>query len=174
MKYITNPKVTVAPDGKSGSLTFDIIEKDFNQILTTRVSHGYLHRDNHRHPRRIQSSNEAVFVESPYAKAAMSNEVIAEIMAAVEPFTSFPPVLKAGMKPNAVHVISELPVKFQWQMTDDPAPKSKDTPKEAVWNDIAGETNAHLDETKIPKGLFVRLIITNGAGKTISAPHQIK
>jgi len=162
MKTLIQPQVTVAEDGKSATIVVQIVDVPFNALLTTRVSHGHLNPDNMAHPRRIQSSNQAVFLEAPGVKVAMPNETIAAIFAAIEPKTTFAPVLKKD-KDGSIKVISETPVKLQWQVSDDG--KS--------WTDVAGANAPVLQSCNIKPGQWKRLTATNAAGKLESKPIQI-
>lgn len=173
MKTLTKPKITV--NGDEITIVAKIVEQPFNKLLVTRVSHGHVNPDNVRHPRRIQSSNEAVFIESPAGKFAMPNEVIAAIAAHACPESSFAPVFVAGSTPDGVKVTSETEVTYQWQVSDNPAPiadKPNTSPPEAVWTDIPTATNAKLDQTLVAEKKWVRCVATNLTGKTISKPIQ--
>ena len=64
MKSLQNPVTKVSADGKKCTVEFDIIEKDFTQFLVQRVTVGHLSKENMRHPRHVQISEEAVFVKA--------------------------------------------------------------------------------------------------------------
>ena len=156
----------MSEDGKKLTVVFDVAEQPFNSLLTTRVSHAYVNPLHQAHPRRFQSSNAAVFCEAPAgdgttATAAILNEVLADIFAALEPKTSFVPQLKK-MDTGKVHVVSELPVTFQWQVSSDGN----------QWTDIAGATAQNLDDAATQPGQWARLVITNKKGATITKPVQ--
>lgn len=166
MKTITSSKSTLSADGKELTIVCQVSDQPFNSLLTTRVSHAYSNPLHQAHPRRIQSSNAAVFCEGPCgngktAKAAIMNEVLAEIFAALEPMTTFAPQLKKTAD-GTVHVISETPVTFQWQVSAD----------NKAWADIAGATAAMLDDSTIPAGQWTRLVMTNSTGATMTKPKQ--
>ena len=166
MKTITSSKSTLSADGKELTIVCQVSDQPFNSLLTTRVSHGFVNPLHQAHPRRIQSSNAAVFCEAPAgkgktAKAAIMNEVLADIFAALEPLTTFAPQLKK-MADGTVHVISETPVTFQWQVSTD----------KVNWKDIPGATAATLDAAATTVGDWSRLVITNATGTTITNPTQ--
>ena len=118
MKTITAAKATLSADGKTVTAVFDVSDQPFNSLLTTRVSHGFVNPLHPAHHRRIQSSNAAVFCEARGAKAAIMNEALADVFAALEPKTTFLPQLKKT--PNGtIQVISETPVTLQWQSSVD-------------------------------------------------------
>lgn len=162
MKTITQGKATLSPDGKTLTVVFDVADQPFNSLLTTRVSHGYSNPLHTKHPRRIQSSNAAVFCEAPGVKAAILNEALIDIFNGFAPDTSFVPQLKK-VDSGAINVISELPVIFQWESSADGK----------TWANIAGANSAKLDTAAIPAGTWKRLVIANAKGKTISTPTQI-
>ena len=173
MKTLTDPKISVT--GDQITICATIVDKPFNALLVTRVSHSYINPDNPRHPRRIQSSNEAVFLEAPGAKVAIPNEFITAVIAVVEPRSSFAPILHHHSKPGDIKVVSELPHTVQWQICDDPKPFSTvhDTPPPpAVWTDIPGETSEKLDESKVPTGHWVRAVLVNASGTSITIPTK--
>jgi hypothetical protein len=174
MKTLSNPLITIT--GNKLTLTADIVDQQFNQILTTRVSHGHVHGEHHRHKRDIQSSSEAVFVKyGCHGAFALTNDFLIQCAAEVEPRTSFAPVFKEGSSPKGVAVISETSAQFQWQVSDDPTPKAvKDhtPPPPAVWTDIPGATKDSLDEAAVKKGQWVRCVAVNATGKTISQPAK--
>ena len=166
MKTITSAEATLSADGKTLTVICDVSEQPFNSLLTTRNSHFHINPLHDAHPRRIQSSNAAIFCEAPTpdhktAKAAILNEAVAAIFAVLEPQTTFLPQLKK-MDTGAIHVISEIPVTFQWQVSDD----------NKTWMDIAGQTGANLDDAATQPGQWSRLVITNAAGSTIGPPLQ--
>jgi hypothetical protein len=162
MKTLINPQVTVAEDGKSATIVVQIVDAPFNGLLTTRTTHTHLNPDNMAHPRRIQSSNQAVFLEAPGVKVAMLNETIAAIFAAIEPKTTFAPVLKKE-KDGTIKVLSETPVKLQWQVSDDGK----------AWTDVAGANARVMQSGDIKPGQWKRLVATNATGKFESRPVQI-
>lgn len=174
MKTLTSPQITV--DGDKITIVSTIKDLPFNNLLTTRVSHGHLHPENLRHPRRIQSSSAAVFVESPAGKIAIPNQFIAAIAAYAFPASSFTPVFKAGSNPNKVMVVSETPVTFQWQVSDNEAfvisDKPNTAPTPAVYTDIPNATGDSLDESLVKSKQWIRCVATNLAGQTISKPIQ--
>ena len=172
MKTLTNPRTTISTDGKTATIVVDIEDLQFNAMLTTRVSHGHLHPEHMAHPRRIQSSNAAVFLESPGAKVAITNDTLAAIISVIEPRTSFAPVFKKSSVPGNVKVVSETPVTFQWQISDNAFPEGIYPPPVAVWSNIDGATAETLDESKVPVGKWIRCIATNATGSTITKPAK--
>lgn len=175
MKTVKNPVVTISADGKTGSLTFEIADVAFSNILTSRISHGHANAENMSHRRYIQSSNAAVFVSSSKGKVAFENEFMAAIAAAVDPLTTFAPVLKKTKLPNSVSVASETPVKYQWQISDAAFPKAtqQHTPAPAaVWTDIPDAALETLDESKVPEGKWARCMVSNASGSVFSKPIQ--
>jgi hypothetical protein len=177
MKTISNASVKISDDGKSVTITAELVDAPWSEMLTTRVTHPHLNPDNIKHVRHVQSSNAAVFVRHGCHALAVPNDVFVAIAAAIEPKTSFPPVFKQGTVPPTVEVISECCVSFQWQVSDDAFPKAAKpdvAPEPAVWTDIEGQTTNTIDETKVAKGKWVRVIATNASGSTISQPAQVK
>ena len=172
MKTIINPRTVVAPDGKSAVITVDIVDQPFNAMLITRVTHTHLNPTNVKHPRHIQSSSEAVFVRSRNGTAAMPNDTVIEIFAAIEPATTFAPVFKKNATPVSVAVASELPATFQWQISDYVSSAPTPPPASAKWSDIPGATNAKLDESALKDGQWVRCVASNAVGSTASQPVQ--
>ena len=175
MKTLTDPKITVT--GDQITICATIKDLPFNGLLVTRVSHGHVNPANPSHPRRIQSSNEAVFVEAPGEKVSFPNSFVAAIAAAVAPKTTFAPILDQSSTPGDVKVISELPYTVQWQQSDDAMPKATkpDTlPPQAVWTDIAGENSEKLDESAVKVGQWIRCVLSNASGVRISNPAQKK
>ena len=161
MKIITGAKCTISADGKTITAVMDVDEQPFNSMLLTRVSHGYANPLHPAHHRRIQSSNAAVFLESTDERAAIANEALVDIFNTFAPNTTFLPQLKK-VDSGEIHVISELPVTFQWQSSTD----------NKTWADIAGATAAKLDESIIKPGDWFRLVITNAKGQSIVAPMK--
>jgi hypothetical protein len=161
MKTLVEPKITVT--GDSITICAKIKEMPFNGFLSTRVSHFYLHPDHLAYPRRVQSSNQAVFVESPDAKFAIPNDVVIAIAAASEPLVTFAPKFKRGVPLPKVQVISETPHSLQWQISDSALGDFKD---------IEGATTDTLDETKVEKGKWVQCVVTNATGKTTTPPAE--
>jgi len=158
MKTITAAKATLSPDGKTLTAVFDVADQPFNALLTTRVSHTFINPLHSAHHRRIQSSNAAVFCESRQTKAAILNEALAEVFAALDPATTFAPQLK--QYDGKVNVISETPVTLQWQVSDDGK----------TWSDIPGATGPTLDDAATKPGQWSQLVITNSTGRTVSQP----
>jgi hypothetical protein len=177
MKTLINEKVVLSADGKSVTIIADVVDQPFSGLLVTRVSHHHVNPDNIKHPRRIQSSNEAVFMEAPGTKAAIPNKFIAAIFAAIEPKTTFAPIFKKTSVPGDVQIISETPVTYQWQVSDDAFPKAtadRTPPPPAVWADISGEINPKTDLASVKLGQWIRCVASNASGKTISKPAQKK
>jgi hypothetical protein len=175
MKTVQNPVVKIAADGKSGTVSFDIVDNTYNGILTSRTSHGYCNPDNMRHRRYIQSSNEAVFVESAKARVAFMNHFFAIIAAYVDPLTTFAPEIKKGSALGVVNQSSETPVSYQWQVSNNAFPLAvapHTPPPPAVWTDVQGQTAASLDESIIKTGQSIRCIITNSTGVSITKPAK--
>lgn len=171
MKTLRHAEISV--EGDTITIKAKIVDQPFSGILITRVTHGHLNLENTRHPRRIQSSSEAVFVEAPNAKVAIPNKFISRIAAAMEPLTSFPPKVRPESQPNAILVWSEIPATYQWQISDNPKPiadKPHTPPPPAIWTDIDGETKNTIDESKIENGKWIRCVVKNGAGTTITVP----
>jgi hypothetical protein len=176
MKTLTNYKIKLSDDGKSVSITADVIDQPFSGMLITRVSHGHQNPVNTKYIRRIQSSNEAVFVESRQGKFALSNDFVAAIAAVVEPKTTFAPHFHKNSVPANVSVASETPVTYQWQISDNAYPEASEPhtpPPAAIWTDIVGATDAKLDETKIANGKWIRCVATNATGATITQPARL-
>lgn len=172
MKTLKNAQVKLSEDGKSVTIVCDVVWQEVNHLLTTRVSHGHLNADNMKHPRMIQSSNTAVFLKSRNGNFSIPNDVIAAIAAVVEPKSTFSPVIKTGSTPENLMVISELPVTYQWQISDNPKPEGKYPPPVALWKDIAGATLKSVDENSIADGKWIRCVISNAAGSIITHPAQ--
>jgi len=169
MKSLTNSKATVSPDGRSVTITADIVDKDYSLILAQRVSIGYLNRKNMRHPRLVQLSNEAIFVKAYGERFAFDFEDLIAIATQVNPKTSFAPVFGDSTSPLAVNAISELPVTYQWQFTDVNNPR-----KDTAWIDVAGGTSATLAAGSVPAKNWVRCVATNAAGTKTSDPQIVK
>jgi len=166
MKTIISSKSTMSADGKELTIVCQVSDQPFNSLLTTRVTHAYSNPLHQAHPRRIQSSNAAVFCEAPAgggktAKAAVLNEVLAEIFAALEPRTTFLPQVKKAAD-GTTHVISETPVTFQWQASTD----------NVNWKDIPGQTDGNLAPSATADGEWSRLVITNSTGSTVTKPTK--
>lgn len=171
MKTLRSAEISV--EGDTITIKAKIVDQPFQGILITRVTHGHLNHENMRHPRRIQSSSEAVFVEAPMAKIAIPNKLVSRIAAAMEPMTSFPPKIKRESKPNEILVCSEIPVTYQWQISNNPKPiadKPHTPPPPAIWNDISGETSNIIDESKVEVGKWIRCVVKNAAGTLITVP----
>ena len=162
MKTLINPQTTVSADGKTATIVVQIADVAFNALLTTRVTHGHINPINRAHPRRIQSSNQSVFLEAPGVKVAIPNETLAAIFSVIEPKTTFAPVLKKN-KDGTVSIISETPVTLQWQVSADAK----------TWSDIAGATSATLADGLVKLGEWKRLTATNASGKFESRPVLI-
>lgn len=173
MKTIKNPIVTLSPDGKKVTIVCDVVWQEVNHMLTTRVSHGHLNSEHVKHPRVVQSSNTATFLKSRHGHFSMPNEVLVAIAAAVEPRTTFAPQFKRTSKPGCVECVSETPVTYQWQISDDAFPTGTfgNVPV-AVWTDIAGATSATLDENLIADKKWIRCVATNATGSTVTKPAQ--
>ncbi len=174
MITLLNPRTVVAADGKSCTVTLDIVDQPFNAMLVTRVSHHHTNPDNPAHPRRIQSSSEAVFLESPKFKGAIPNDTIAAIFAAIAPQSTFAPAVSQS-KDGKITVASETPVTLQWQVTDEvkPHPQVSGGPRpEVVWTDIPGATSGALADDAIKPGQWKRLVAINASGRFESRPVQ--
>jgi len=186
MKTLINEKAIVSKDGKSVTITADIIEKDYPQWMVQRVTVGHLNPVNIAHPRHVQISGDAVFIKGGGTSVAFSNDGLVAIAAAIEPKTSFAPVIRKLTPENlTVQIDSELSPDFQWQISDDAFPKPKiPTPRPpsgtklvappAVWANIEGQTVATLDPSKVTKGQWVRCVASSEAGSMTSNPVQIK
>lgn len=161
MKTLTQPQVTI--NGDTVTITAKIVDMPWNRMLLTKTTHGYVNPDNMKHPRRVVASSSAVFLEAPAGKVAMPNDFFAAISAAIEPKTTFAPVLQKGSTPNKVTVLTELPHTVQWQEADSAV---------GPWTNIAGATTDALDESTVANGKWVRCQITNAAGVTNSKPAQ--
>ena len=155
MKSIQKCTFNIAADGKSGTMAFEIVDAPFNRLLISRNTHNHSNPDATKHPRHIQSSNEAVFVFSRMIGFFIPNKCIAQLAAAVEPKTTFAPVFKKDGT-----VASEIPVTYQWQVSDDGK----------TWTNINGETNPTVDAADIKPGQWTRCIATNANGSTTSNP----
>jgi|ERR1700722_9493418 len=186
MKTLQGVKTTMSADGKSVTITADIIEKDFPQFMVQRVTVGHLNPANMAHPRHIQVSGDALYIKSFGNGVALSLDSLVAIAAVIEPKTSFAPVLKKLTADSlTVQISTELNPDFQWQISDDAFPKAKiPTPRPpsgtklvappAVWTDIEGQTTATLDPSKVKKGQWVRCVASSEAGSMTSNPVQIK
>lgn len=172
MKTLVNEKVTLSSDGKTVNITAEIKDIPFSGLLVTRVTHQHINPENIHHGRAIQSSNEAVFLKTRNGSVAFPNDFMANIAMAVEPLTSFPPKLKKSSKPGALEVVSELPVTYQWQISDNAFPEGVHPPPVAIWTDIPSATSATLDESTIAIGKWIRCVITNGAGTFTTNPAK--
>jgi hypothetical protein len=171
MKTLENEKISVSADCKTMTMTADIVDKPFNKLLITRVTHTHVNPDNHHHGRAVQMSNEAVFIHARQGSMAIPNDIFAKIAAAVEPLTSFPPVIKKGSL-GTIKVVSEIPVTYQWQISDNAFPKGPFPLPEVVWTDIAGATSDTLDESTVEENKWVRCIVKNGAGLSVTQAAQ--
>ena len=174
MITLLSPKTVVAADGKSCTVTMDIVDQPFNALLVTRVTHHHTNPDNPAHPRRIQSSSEAVFLESPKFKGAIPNETIAAIFAAIAPQSTFAPTVSQS-KDGKITVASETPITMQWQVTDEVKPKpliSGEPRPNVIWTDILGATESVLPDDAIKPGQWKRLVVTNATGRFESRPVQ--
>lgn len=170
MKTLINPVTTLSADGKQVTIICDVEDIKVNELLTTRVTHGHLNPDNQQHPRSIQSSNVAIFIRSRAASISIPNETFAAIASVVEPLTTFAPVFKKHSS-GAVTVVSELPLKFQWQVSENAFPEGTHPPPVAVWTDIAGATKPEFDFAGIKPGQWTRLVATNLSGSTTTKPE---
>jgi hypothetical protein len=174
MKTLSNPKTVVSKDGKSVTITADIVDQPINENIITRVTHGHVDMIAN-HMRHIQSSKAGVFVRHRGYSFVVPNDVMVSIAAAVEPATSFPPIFH-GVDKLTVH--SELPVEYQWQVSDDAFPvavKPHTPPNPAVWADLPAQTADSLSkEAPVKPGQWIRLVATNATGKTISKPVRVK
>ena len=177
MKTLANSKTTLSADGKSVTITADVLDAPWSEFLVTRVTHGHLNPANPRHHRHIQSSNAAVFVRAGRNTFAIPNDVLVAIAANIEPATGFAPLFKKGTLPPKVDVISETAVTFKWQVSDNAFPladKPHTPPPVVAWTDIVGQTTNTLDEASVKVGQWIRCIASNASGTTISQPAQKK
>lgn len=174
MKTLIYKSATLSDDGKSVTINADVVEQPFNSILTSRVTHGHLNELNVKHPRHVQSSSEAVFVKHSVHGVALLNDFLVSVAAVVEPKTSFAPLHVPSADLMTTQLVSESDVKYQWQVSDDPAPQGTFPPPVAVWSDIAGQTSKTLDKSCIKQGQWARCVSTNATGSTIGKPVHIK
>lgn len=168
MKTLKSPIVKLSADGKKVTIECDVVWQEVNHMMTTRVSHGHLNPDYHKHPRVVQSSNTAVFIKSRHGHFQIPNDVLAAIAAVIEPRTTFAPQFKKSSKPGCVDCVSELPVTYQWQISDDPAPIGTFPPPVAKWDDIPNATEKEFNTSSIADGKWIRCIATNLSGSTVS------
>jgi len=174
MKSIKNPKVTVSADGKSGSMTFDIVDQQYTPFLIQRVTVGHLNPLNLRHPRHVQISEEAVFVKAFGNGFAFPLDDIVAVATAIEPKTSFAPVFQKNTNPLVAQVASELNPDFQWEVCgNSPAPNNANYP-DNKWIKIEGATSSSLDPSKVKSGQWVHCIASSEAGSVTSNPVQVK
>ena len=166
MKTLQNVKVT-ASNGKV-TITADILDKAFDVRTVQQTTVLYV-RENRQWPRHIQVSGEAVFVKAFGNGFAISHNDLVAIATAVEPKTSYPPVLRSQLLSNnlTVNISSELNPDFQWQSTD-----SLEVGK-VNWQDIAGANTQTLDPSKA-SGKFVRCVASSEAGVMNSNPVLVK
>lgn len=177
MKILTNAKTVVSTDGKSVTITAEIVDEPWNEMLVSRTTHGFLNPNHQGHPRHVQSSNAAIFCRHRGFTVALPNDVWVAIAAAIDPNTSFAPLFKPGTVPPNIETISESPVTFQWQVSENAFPqaeKQQTPPPPTVWSDIPGQTAASLDESTLKDGQWIRCVATNATGSTISKPAQYK
>ena len=176
MKSLQNPVTKVSADGKKCTVEFDIIEKDFTQFLVQRVTVGHLSKENMRHPRQVQISEEAVFVKAFGNGMAFPIDDVIKIASVVEPKTSFAPVFKKTENPLTVQIASELNPDFQWEICGNvQAPNNvKINRPDEKWIKIDGATSASLDPSKVKSNQWVRCIASSEAGSMASNPTLIK
>ena len=169
MKALSNVQVSVK-DGKV-TMTADIIEKTF-EFPVQRVTVGWLHPTNPRHPRSIQISQEAFFVKAFGEGFAFEHEDLVALAAAVNPKTAAPPMLTRDIKEDLIaDVGSELHPDFQWQYGVIPATKGGGP---LIWQDIAGQTSKSLPPDAIPQNAYaVRAVIKSDAGSITSNPIRM-
>lgn len=171
MKTLKNLVATL--DGTKMTIVADVVDEPFNEWLVSRVTHGYINPENQDHPRHVQSSNAAVFVRHCNNGFFIRNDDLVKIATLAEPCTSFPPKLKDGSVPPKLEFYSETPIKYQWQVSDNPLPMATaphTPPPPAVWTDISGQVGDTLDESTVEVGKWVRCVATNMSGSTISQP----
>lgn len=171
MKTLSLKNIILSDDGKSVTITADIADLPFNKLLVTRVTHTHVNPDNHKHGRAVQMSNEAIFVHSRRGSVALSNDFFAKIAATVEPLTSFPPVIQKGSI-GKIKVVSELPITYKWQVSDDAFQKGTHPLPEPQWQDIPNSNSESLDESTIEENKWVRCVVTNGAGMSVTQAAQ--
>ena len=177
VKTLSNAKTVVSADGKTVTITADIVTAPWNEMLVTRVTHTHLNPDHQDHVRHIQSSNAAVFVRHRGFTFAVPNDVFAAIAAVIEPNTTFAPHFRRGTLPPKIEVVSELPMTLQWQVSEAAFPMAvapHTPPPPAVWTDVQSQTAASLDESTLKNGQWVRCVATNSVGTTISQPVKFE
>jgi len=176
MKTLVNPLTKISADGKKCTVEFDIIEKEFTQFLVQRVTVGHLSKENMRHPRHVQISEEAVFVKAFGNGMAFPIDDVIKIASIVEPKTSFAPVFKKTENPLTAEVASELNPDFQWEICGNvSAPNNpKINRADGKWLKIEGATSASLDPSKVQKNQWVRCVASSEAGSMASNPSLIK
>lgn len=169
MKTLANIKTIVSQDGKSVTITGDIVDKNYNMILVRRVTVGHLNRQNMRHIRHIQVSDQAVFTKYCADGFAWELDDLVAIAAQINPKTSFAPVISNVKGSLQVSIASELPSTLQWQLCAD-----KRLTKTSVWTAIAEATQPTLAATDSMKGNWVRCQATNAVGTSFSVPQIVK
>jgi hypothetical protein len=165
MKTLTKTKTVV--NGNDVTITGKLADMRY-EIPVQRVTVGYMSGDNSRWIRHIQLSNEAVFVKAFGNGFAVENSSLVEIAGAIEPKTSFAPILKKPIGENlTAEISSELNPDFQWQ-------KSASVAAGAAWSDIEGCNSISLDRAAVEPGTFVRCVASSEAGTMVSNPFFIK
>ena len=177
MKTLCNTKTTISADGKTATITGDIVEKKFDLWAVTRTTHGYLNPKNMAHHRHIQSSHEALFVYSGQHYFGISHDDLVSIAAAIEPKTSFAPKLDKVEQDLTVHLESELNPYLQWEVGDKVTTEFKKNHfREEIlnWRKIEGQTKPTLDKSTVKPGQFVRCVASSEAGSMTSNAVEVK
>jgi hypothetical protein len=179
MKSLINPKSVISADGKTATVTFDIVEQTFSDFPSQRWTVGHLNPSNIKHPRHVMVSNEAIFVKyfTPKKRVqfAIPIDDFVLIAAQIEPQTTFPPAIKT-LQSLTAEVSSEINPSFQWQVTDSieikPVPLGTAVAP-VVWTDVVGQTTKTLDKASIKTGQWVRLRAYSDAGEMFSNPVKV-
>jgi len=166
MKTIGDVKITCS----QGIITIvgKVVEREFNPNIEQKTV-LYITGENRRWYRHIQISQEATFLKAYGSGIGILHDDLAAIANAIEPKTSYPPVIKS-INPTTftAEIISELDVTFQWESTESL------NPDKLKWEPVESQTTDALDKTKVLAGRFVRLSATNQSGTTYSNPIQVK
>lgn len=180
MKTLQSPKVTVSADGKTATVVFQIVEKQFGNFPSQRVTIGHLNPSNKKHPRHVQATDEGVFVKNMMNGEGVAIELddFVQMAAVINPATTFAPRFKKSDAPLTVEISSELDPDFQWQVTDSIEIKSVTaesglTPIQPIWTDIAGQVTKTLDKASVKSGQWIRCKAYSQAGEMFSNPVKI-
>jgi hypothetical protein len=169
MKTLTAAKTVISEDGKTATVTFDIIDKPYSFLLAQRVTIGHVNPRNMNHVRHVQISNEAVFVKAWGRGVAFDPDSLVAVSAVLEPTTSFAPLFEKPKTPLTASIVSELPYTVSWEFCTDKRLTTK-----SQWNIISGETIDSLTADKVPSGNWIRCRAKNAVGETVGLPILLK